>query len=53
MPGTQKLDCEEQGLISRRFAWPQVLRMLTDGTIQDAMTVSAFGLLSLKGLLPR
>lgn len=50
--GAPNLDAEEQGLVSRRFAWPDVLRMLTDGTIKDAETVAAFGLLSLKGLLP-
>lgn len=51
--GAQMLDVEEQGLVSRCFAWPEVLRMLTDGTIKDAETVAAFGLLALKGLLPR
>ena len=51
-PGERLLDAEELGLVTRRFAWPDVLRMLTDGTIKDAMTVSAFGLLALRGRLP-
>lgn len=50
-PGAPMLDAEEQGLVSRRFAWPDVRRMLADGTIKDAVTVAAFGLLALKGLL--
>jgi ADP-ribose pyrophosphatase len=50
-PGPVRLDHEEQGLISRTFPLAEVLRMICDGTIRDATTVAALGLLRLKGLL--
>jgi 8-oxo-dGTP pyrophosphatase MutT (NUDIX family) len=45
------LEPEEEGLVSRAFALDEVQRMIVDGTILDAVTVAAFGLLRLKGLL--
>jgi ADP-ribose pyrophosphatase len=51
-PGEPKLDAEELGLISRRFDWPEVRRMLTDGIIKDGETMAAFGLLASNGILP-
>lgn len=39
----------EQDMICRRFALAEVERMILDGTIKDATTVAAFGLLRLQG----
>jgi 8-oxo-dGTP pyrophosphatase MutT (NUDIX family) len=50
-PGPVRLEHEEQGLISRPFALADVEGMIRDGTIRDATTVAALGLLRLKGLL--
>ena len=50
-PGPVRLEHEEQGLISRAFPLAEVERMVRDGTIRDATTVAALGLLRLKGLL--
>ena len=47
----KRLDPEEQGLITRPFAVSVVESMILDGTIKDATTVAAFGLLRMKGLL--
>lgn len=44
-------DHEEQGLIVKPFPVPEVEAMLRNGTITDATTVAAFGLLRLKGLI--
>ena len=41
----------EQDLISRAFPLDEVLAMVLNGTIKDAATVAALGLLRLKGLL--
>lgn len=49
--GEAQLDAEEEGLVSRAFPVPVVEAMILDGTIMDATTVAAFGLLRLKGLL--
>ncbi len=46
-----QLDAEEEGLVSRAFPVRVVQAMIEDGTIKDATTVAAFGLLRLKGLL--
>jgi 8-oxo-dGTP pyrophosphatase MutT (NUDIX family) len=46
-----QLEPEEEGLITRSFSVASVEQMIIDGTIQDASTVAAFGLLRLKGLL--
>jgi len=42
---------EEEGMITRSFPLAEVERMIVDGTLRDALTVAAFGLLRLKGLL--
>lgn len=42
---------EEQDMISRAFPIAEVNAMVLDGTIKDAATVAALGLLRLKGLL--
>ena len=39
----------EQDLVSRAFRIDEVLAMVLDGTIKDAATVAALGLLRLKG----
>jgi len=49
--GPRNLDTEEQDLITRAFPLAEVERMICDGIIKDAVTVSALGLLRLKGLL--
>jgi ADP-ribose pyrophosphatase len=49
--GQAQLDAEEQGLVCRPFGAAAVETMIRDGTIKDATTVAAFGLLRLKGLL--
>ncbi len=46
-----RLEAEEEGLVSRSFAVAEVQAMIVDGVIRDAVTVAAFGLLRLKGLL--
>lgn len=49
--GARQLDAEEQGLICQSFAIEVVEQMILDGTIKDATTVAAFGMLRLKGLI--
>ena len=49
--GENQLDAEEVGLISRAFKLGNFEDMLKDGTIRDATTVAAYGLLRLKGML--
>lgn len=49
--GQAQLDAEEQCLIAKAFKLDVVETMLRDGTIRDASTMAAFGLLRLKGLL--
>jgi ADP-ribose pyrophosphatase len=46
-----RLDAEEEGLVSKAFPIRVVQALIEDGTIRDATTVAAFGLLRLKGLL--
>lgn len=46
-----QLEAEEEGLVSRAFTVAEVQSMIVDGVIRDAVTVAAFGLLRLKGLL--
>jgi ADP-ribose pyrophosphatase len=46
-----ELDAEELGLVARPFDIATVQTMVCDGSIQDATTVAAFGLLRLKGLI--
>jgi ADP-ribose pyrophosphatase len=46
-----QLEHEEQGLISWPFELIEVEYMIRNGTIKDATTVAALGLLRLKRLL--
>ena len=50
-PGAPSLEHEEQDLVARAFTLAEAEAMLCDGTIRDAATVAAFGLLRLRGLL--
>ena len=49
--GTADLECEEQDLITQALPLARVEAMILDGTIPDSVTVAAFGLLRLKGML--
>ena len=49
--GARDLDAEEVGLVTRAFALADVERMMLDGTIKDATTIAAMGLLKMKGLI--
>lgn len=49
--GETELDAEEVGLISRPFPLAELEAMICNGTIMDASTVAALGLLRLKGML--
>ena len=49
--GEARREAEEQDLISRRFPRAEVERMLREGEIADAVTVSAWGLLVMTGLV--
>lgn len=49
--GDTALEPEEEGLVSQAFPLAEFERMVADGTIRDAVTVAAFGLMRLKGLL--
>ena len=49
--GERDLDAEEAGLITRAFPLAEVDRMILDGTIKDATTIAALGLMRLKGLI--
>lgn len=50
-PGAAAPEQEEQDLVSRRFPRAEVERMLREGEIKDAVTLAAYGLLRIKGLL--
>ncbi len=47
-----QLDAEEQDLITRRFAFADVLAMIRCGDLKDGTTVAALGLLQITGVLP-
>jgi ADP-ribose pyrophosphatase len=49
-PGPPNREVEEQDLITRAFPYEEFERMIVDGIIQDAATLSALQLLKLKGL---
>jgi ADP-ribose pyrophosphatase len=49
--GAPRPEVEEQDMVSRRFARAEVERMLRDGEIKDSVTLAAWGLLALKGLV--
>ncbi len=44
-------EAEESDLIARAFSLSEFERMLIDGTIKDATTIAAYGLIRLKGLI--
>jgi ADP-ribose pyrophosphatase len=44
-------ETSEQDMICRSFALAEFETMIRDGTLREAMTISAFGLLRVKGLL--
>lgn len=47
----QKLDEEEEGLISKKFTLAQFELMILDGVVKDATSISAYGLAKMKGLV--
>jgi len=49
--GTAEREASEQDMICRNFSVAEFESMVRDGTVREAMTISAFGLLRLKGLL--
>ena len=50
-PGDAAPETEEQDLVARRFPRAEVERMLREGEIRDSVTLAAWALLTLKGLL--
>lgn len=50
-PGPRAPDAEEQDMITRSFTLAEMDRMMIDGRIKDAVTLSAMGLLRLKGMI--
>jgi ADP-ribose pyrophosphatase len=50
-PGPAALEAEEQDLIARRIPRAEFDRMIREGGIRDAITVAAWGLLLVKGLV--
>ena len=49
--GATEREASEQDMIARDFSLAAFEAMIRDGTVQEAMTISAFGLLRVKGLL--
>ena len=49
--GPARPEIEEQDLISRRIPRSEFERMVRDGEIRDAISVAAWGLLLMKGLV--
>lgn len=49
--GEPEREASEQDMICRSFTQDQFEMMLRDGTVREAMTIAAFGLLRVKGLL--
>ena len=49
--GSNNLEDEEEGLISKRIPLANFEKMIIDGTIQDAATINAYLLAKLKGFL--
>jgi hypothetical protein len=49
--GVAEREASEQDMISRSFTLGAFEAMVRDGTVREAMTLSAFGLLRVKGLL--
>lgn len=51
LAGTRRPEPEEADLVSRDFAIDDVIAMIARGTIVDATTVAAIGLMRIRGLL--
>jgi 8-oxo-dGTP pyrophosphatase MutT (NUDIX family) len=49
--GDPDREATEQDMVCRSFALAEFEEMVRDGTVREAMTLSAFGLLRVKGLL--
>jgi len=49
--GETDREATEQDMICRGFALAEFEKMIRDGTVREAMTIAAFGLLRVKGLL--
>jgi NUDIX domain len=49
--GKAEREVSEQDMVCGSFTLPELETMFRDGTVREAMTVSAFGLLRVKGLL--
>jgi ADP-ribose pyrophosphatase len=49
--GRADLEREEQDLVTRPFGIAEIEAMICDGTIRDATTIAALGLLKLKGMI--
>lgn len=49
--GERAPDTEEQDMITRSFTLAEMDQMMIDGRIKDAVTLSAMGLLRLKGMI--
>jgi ADP-ribose pyrophosphatase len=49
--GETNREVSEQDMVSRAFALADFEAMIRDGTVREAMTIAAFGLLRVKGLL--
>lgn len=47
----QRLDQEEEGLITDKFELKKFESMITSGVVKDATTISAYGFAKLKGLV--
>ena len=50
-PGAARPEVEEQDIVSRRFPRAEFERMLRGGEIKDDVTIAAWGLLLVKGLV--
>ena len=51
--GETEREVSEQDMVCQSFALGDFEAMIRDGTIREAMTISAFGLLRVKGLIQR
>ena len=49
--GETDRELSEQDMIARTFALTEFEAMVRDGSVREAMTISAFGLLRVKGLI--
>jgi 8-oxo-dGTP pyrophosphatase MutT (NUDIX family) len=49
--GEPEREASEQDMISQSFTLAELEAMICDGTVREAMTIAAFGMLRVKGLL--